>query len=87
MNPDTRKFMARWWEFRPTSVGVLLMTAGTVLWKAVVDWPIWACVAVIVGFWALAAALVARLELQNEAAQPAEQGESKDKPDAETATS
>lgn len=68
--PTFRVFAARWWEWRPGSSAVLVMTGATVLMAELTGWPAWLCVLLIIVITAALGAAVAALELHNEAAQP-----------------
>lgn len=69
--PTARGFVARSWELRPTSRGVVVMTAGTLLWMFLMDWPAWVCALVVIGIAAAVSGFFALLELSNEAADQA----------------
>lgn len=66
MRPTGAEFAARWWEFRPTGRGVLVMTGATLLLMFAKDWPAWVCALVIVGIAAALSAMFAALELWND---------------------
>ncbi len=74
--PSAREFGSRWWELRPGSTGVLVMTIGIISLTALTGWPAWTWASAVIVVTAAWCALMAVLELSNEAhAEPGEPAE------------
>ncbi len=70
--PTLKELAARWWEFRPSPVGVLVATGLLVAGAAVSDVSVWLCVTLVLVAVAALTGLSAWLDLRNEAAEQAE---------------
>ncbi len=79
--PTAREFAARCWELRPTSAGVLVMTLCAAMCNALFGWHALVCALAVMALATALCAVIAALELSNEAAVPVAAAEPKEEGD------